>query len=413
MNHIEFVEAGLHNTHIRFFDGKEIKSGIVVDDSFHKVGKTKHTHYTFIPTSNMIKWKEAEKVNDRETMNKLSSVIDIENITWGQVISDARNQSFSEVELVYFIEQLLQKSESFREIQVNPALSNSRYRADLIVERKVRKSWEKLLIEIKSIPTFTEIRIRDVIEQLKTYKKYVDGANLVFLFPGILSEKDNAFINNNGIEVWDINYIAQTFAKEIADTHHPIFQALYTTYTTIKYVASDNNLVIDLKAIPSGKKNNDWSKYEKHIEKVLNYLFESDLSSPLTQNADYFKINRRDFILRNEAESGFWANIRNRYSADFILVEAKNYTKKVTKNEVLQTAHYLKTHGVGLFGIIISRNGGNTGCYLTCREIWAMDKKLIIVLNDDDIINMIMSKSSSNSPHEIIRQKIEEFRLNM
>lgn len=410
MNHIEFAEAGLHNRHIRFIENNEIKSGVVVDNAFLKIGKTKNTHYTFIPTSNMVSWKEAEKINDKETMNKLSLVVDIENITWGEPISDTRSQSFSEVELVHFIAQLLQKSESFRELKIEAALSNSGYRADLIINRKKNKTWEKLLIEVKSIPTFTEIRLRDIIEQLKAYKKYVNDATLVFLFPGILSEKDNAFINNNGIEVWDINYIGQTFAKEIADTPHSLFQALYTT---TKHIASNHKLIIDLKAIPAGNKKNDASKYEKHIEKVLDYLFKSDLSSPLIQNADYFRINRRDFILRNEAETGFWANIRNRYSADFVLVEAKNYTKKVTKKEVLQTSHYLKAHGVGLFGIIVSRNGGNVGCYLTCREIWAMDNKLIIVLNDDDIINMIMSKSTSDTPHEIINQKIEEFRLKM
>ncbi len=94
-------------------------------------------------------------------------------------------------------------------------------------------------------------------------------------------------------------------------------------------------------------------------------------------------------------------------------MDAKNYTKKVTKKEVLQIANYLKVHGAGLFGIIISRNGGNTGCYYTCREVWAMDKKLIIVLTDEDIIKMIIAKAANNDPEEIIRQKIEEFRLSM
>ena len=39
--------------------------------------------------------------------------------------------------------------------------------------------------------------------------------------------------------------------------------------------------------------------------------------------------------------------------------------------------------------------------------------KMIINLNDSDIINMILAKDYSDSPEEIIRQKIENFRLGM
>ncbi|HSZ25792.1 MAG TPA: hypothetical protein VK766_08750 [Cytophagaceae bacterium] len=410
MTHIEFVDAGLHNRHIRFIIGGKILSGVVVDDVFHKTGKTKRTHYTFIPTKNMVEWKEAEKVNNQEKMHSLSSVVDIEEITWGEPIFDTRNQLFREVELVQFISELIRKNENFKNAIVEPVLENSRYRADLIVERKKKNIWEKLLIEVKVIPTFTEIRLREVIEQLKVYGKYAKGYRLVFAFPGILSDKDNADIQSNGIEIWDINYIAQTFAKEITTTPHPLFQALFTK---TKYVAAHDKLIIELKSIRAGNKDADWSKYQKHIEKVLDYLFGSVLSSPITEHSDHFKINRRDFILRNYAETGFWAHLRNRYLADFIVLDAKNYTKKVTKKEVLQIANYLKVHGAGLFGIIISRNGGNTGCYYTCREVWAMDKKLIIVLTDEDIIKMIIAKAANNDPEEIIRQKIEEFRLSM
>jgi hypothetical protein len=162
-----------------------------------------------------------------------------------------------------------------------------------------------------------------------------------------------------------------------------------------------------------GKKENEWSRYQKFVRRILEYLFGSQLSSPITEHSDHFGINRRDFILRNYAEIGFWAHLRTRYFADYIVIDAKNYSKKVTKKEVLQIANYLKEHGAGLFGLILSRNGGDNSCYYTCREIWAMEKKLIIVLDDDDLEKMILSKEATGSPEEIIRQKIEQFRLSM
>ena len=84
---MQFVKSGLHNRHIKFALREIILHGVVVDDLNHTKGKTKRTDYTFIPASNMIRWKHAEKKNDRETMYSLSSVVDIEGITWGKRIS--------------------------------------------------------------------------------------------------------------------------------------------------------------------------------------------------------------------------------------------------------------------------------------------------------------------------------------
>ncbi len=320
------------------------------------------------------------------------------------------NKIFREVEYVQYLNDIILKNNNFRNTEIEVALNETKYRADLITQRKAGNKWEKVLIEVKVIPTFTELRLREIIEQLKLFKKYSKDHKIAFAFPGILTNKDNELLQKDGIEVWDINYISTKFVKEIASTPHPLFQALFTLK---KNVAEHNKLIMDLKSINPGRKDKDWSKYQKHIEKILDYLFGSVLSSPITELSDHFKINRRDFILRNYAETGFWAHIRTRYLADYIVLDAKNYTKKVTKKEILQISNYLKVHGAGLFGIIVTRNGSDNGSYYTCREIWAMDKKLVIVLDDNDIKKMIIAKASTNNPEEIIRQKIEQFTLSM
>jgi hypothetical protein len=122
------------------------------------------------------------------------------------------------------------------------------------------------------------------------------------------------------------------------------------------------------------------------------------------------KINRRDFILPNYSEDDFWAFIRYQYSGDYV-VDAKIYSGKIKKRNVLQISNYLKKHGAGLFGLIICRRGGDNSCVQTLREIWAIDRKLIIVLTDDDIEKVLIEKSSGRNPEIIIRQKIEDFRL--
>jgi len=49
----------------------------------------------------------------------------------------------------------------------------------------------------------------------------------------------------------------------------------------------------------------------------------------------------------------------------------------------------------------------------TLREVWAVDKKMIIILQDNDIEQMLLEKFSNREPENVIRQKIEDFRLSI
>ncbi|MCX0450289.1 hypothetical protein, partial [Aeromonas veronii] len=137
-----------------------------------------------------------------------------------------------------------------------------------------------------------------------------------------------------------------------------------------------------LKSYKPGRK--DCYLYQSLVGDILEHIFSPPLNKPLPELSDKIKANRRDFIMPNYSSEGFWYYIREKYSADYIVVDAKNYSRKVKKNDVLQIANYLKPHGVGKFGLIFSRNGGDaTGCEHTLREQWMVHEKMIIVLDDN------------------------------
>jgi hypothetical protein len=96
------------------------------------------------------------------------------------------------------------------------------------------------------------------------------------------------------------------------------------------------------------------------------------------------------------------------------VVDAKNHSGPISKNEVLQVANYLKPHGAGLFGMIFSRFGGDAdGCMTTLREQWFMYQKLILIFDDKDVRAMLVAKQDGRLPEEVIGKKIEQFRLSM
>lgn len=78
MNQQEFLP--FHNYHISFkiYDRTE-GSGVLIIPTEYNAAKRPTVH-TYIPTSNLIEWKEAEKVKDIGKMNALQGEIDIETI---------------------------------------------------------------------------------------------------------------------------------------------------------------------------------------------------------------------------------------------------------------------------------------------------------------------------------------------
>ena len=142
-------------------------------------------------------------------------------------------------------------------------------------------------------------------------------------------------------------------------------------------------------------------------------LFSPPLLLPLHEKSDASRANRRDFIFPNYCDAGFWSFIRSRYNADYIVVDAKNHTKKIDKKDILQIANYLKPHGTGLFGIIVSRTNASESALYTLKEAWALERKLIIILQDNDIEQMLINKKVGRDPVTTIRQKIEDFRLQL
>jgi hypothetical protein len=137
-----------------------------------------------------------------------------------------------------------------------------------------------------------------------------------------------------------------------------------------------------------------------------------DVISSIKQSRNESAVNRRDFILPNYASAdSFWGFLRTHYRGDFIVVEAKNYAKEVGKTEVLQLANYLTHHGTGLVGILLTRAGLAADARWTCREQWLLHQKLIIGLRDADYHQMLASLRAGNDPSELIRQRIEDFRL--
>jgi hypothetical protein len=318
----------------------------------------------------------------------------------------------TEVEFTAFLAELLQRNPRFTDTRIEGRVSEDPFlTADLTTAERQDGKTRSVLIECKRHAFFTERRLRETIAQIEMYSARVRFDAYVLAFPGRIPGGLKALLDSHHIECWDIDFLKSTFADQISQSGHGYFKSLLMSVAPVDEKPPDITLLDRLRACEPGKK--DWSEYQRVIGQTLERLFCPPLQPPLSESPDSAGINRRDFVLSNYADAGFWRFMRDMYKADYVVVDAKNYKAPVGKSQVLQIANYLKPHGAGLFAIIAGRAGADRAAQLTVREQWMSQKKMIIVLDDKAMEAMLLAASSGGDPTRVIGQLIEEFRLSM
>jgi hypothetical protein len=328
-----------------------------------------------------------------------------------------RQQPLLEVDFNRYLVEFMKQNSKFRNIQPETTLhlDTKHIFVDIVAEELINNEWQKIFIESKTQYAYTLQRSAAVVAQLQSYRsvftKEFNQIKLIFAFPGSLTKDVQQSFEDAGIEVWDLEYLARRFNSAIPEIENPVLKLMLWAASKKFKTTPEQELIKQLRLCLPGR--NDWAKYQKLVGSILEKLFCPPLSKPISELSDSSKVNRRDLIFPNYNDSDFWGYLRSRYTADYIVVDAKNSKDKVKKKEALQIANYLKSYGAGLFGVIVCRNGADLGCIHTLREMWLIQQKLIIILTDNDLEQMLLAQQSKAKPEIIIQQKIEDFRLSL
>jgi Restriction endonuclease len=232
---------------------------------------------------------------------------------------------------------------------------------------------------------------------------------LVLVTSGSLTQAAQRRAQSHGLEVWDSATLANLATPEVMECY-------FGEGTQPTEAPQQNNRKSDLflQALgntPPGREF--WSAYQRLGSEIFEYLFCPPLEPPRYNVPDSDMRNVRDMICENSTMTGFWALMRAIYAAQYIVVDAKNYSDPIEKQPVLDIAHYLKSYGCGLFGILLTRKGSNEAADHAIREQWIGAQKMIVVLSDSDVEEMLLIKSTGGRPEELIRKKIADFRMSL
>ncbi|BCY08732.1 hypothetical protein [Actinoplanes sp. L3-i22] len=313
-----------------------------------------------------------------------------------------------------FIRDLLKASSAISGLEAERDGNES---ADIGVDFVAWYEGRPLLVEAQFQTPQTTSRLLAVIEKLKQASVAYQQARqldrpprLVIAFPGVLSEQRRAVVQGADVQIWD-GIELQRMAR-LYNVFAPMFLAIPEGEEPPIRRRPADELLARLTGIRRGKR--DWQAFEQFIEDLLNLLFVPPLNPVVTQSSTENGVNRRDFILPNYAPAdSFWGFARIHYRGDFIVADAKNYRAQIGKAEVLQIANYLSHHGTGLVGLLLTRTGMASSARWTSREQWLLYNKLIVGLSDDDYRQMLLTHRAGGDPADLVRQRIEDFRLGM
>lgn len=153
-----------------------------------------------------------------------------------------------------------------------------------------------------------------------------------------------------------------------------------------------------------------WKEYQLICKEIFTYLFVPPLDEPLEESKTKSGLQRRDLIfpIPYNAE-GFWSMVRLKYGATAIIVDCKNYNKPIGKNEVLKVSQYLSKKKLGNFAIILTRESPSQSALKEITRLWNDEEKMIVCLNDEEIITMLKMKENEDEPEKLLERKILQF----
>ncbi len=279
--------------------------------------------------------------------------------------------------------------------------SNRQY--DLYCEN----SREKIIFEIFHTQKSNLENLSKRIEELKLVPK---GTRIHFVFTAFPGDSVKTLLAKNGIILNTLFQLTdqQFYLKNSKILHwyiRDILPDIEMTKGSTSIEFEGNQLIKRLNNCAKGKLS--WSEYESVGIDIFKFLFASNFHSYMAeeQTENELKNHRRDLVVNNNFKdpSSFWAQMKSDFNSRVIIVEFKNYSKKLNSSTLFSTTKYAKK-GVGNFAIVFSRKGLDPTALKEQKELYDNDK-LLIDFNDDELTEMIREKIIGKSPLDRMESK--------
>lgn len=279
---------------------------------------------------------------------------------------------------------------------------------DILAEPVVRTIAQKSVVfEVKKVAVASIDLVVSQVGRRDVIREHVPEVVYILVTTGGITKRAREVAVRHGMTLWDANDLISRITPDISAKWFGV--TFHHTEHEQREPTKAQALMLALGSIAGGKAQA--IEYQKWVRDVMEHLFVPPLGPVQYENTDMARRNRRDLILENWAADGFWAQMRTLYSAEQVVVDAKNSAQPLSKRPIIEIAHYLKSYGCGLFGVLCCRKGPGEGAIHAIREQWIASKKLLIILSDDIMLEMLALKAAGAPPEELLRREIGRFRM--
>jgi hypothetical protein len=161
-------------------------------------------------------------------------------------------------------------------------------------------------------------------------------------------------------------------------------------------------------SLPSGKEENADKKYEDTLFQLMASLLYPHLDFADSQSRTDSGVLIRDLIFYNNRSYDFLRDIWDTYECRQVVMELKNVAE-IDRTHINQLNRYMN-EPFGRFGVIITRNRPPKRILQNTVDLWAGQRRCIIILTDEDVAMMCgLFESKQRLPIDVLKKNYIEF----
>ncbi len=260
--------------------------------------------------------------------------------------------------------------------------------------------------------------LRNAAVQIVHYKQ-AHSTKALLIVTTTLDESDLRLVRNIGVdEVWDISEISRRanidsgLGAELERFFHDA-ELQYPSLPADEGLEPDvgaqsgidqngERLVERLQSTTAG--NVDARRFEDSCCECIQYLFGEQFGQLNPQNRVEQGFQYMDLIARlSPRDTGaFWVSLAQDFRCRYVVFEFKNYSDKISQNQVYTTEKYLYPNALRSVAIIIARNGCDSGATRAVQGALRESGKVILVLSLGDLIKLLRAKDRGLEPSDLL-----------
>ncbi len=313
--------------------------------------------------------------------------------------------------------------------EVSPVSSPYDFGCDFVAETERGR----LYVECKAfrdrhVPQDMLLRGAELLSQQCGWHKEKDGRaahGLLAVLGHVSAAQKSAAKDRFNVAVWDISNLLYYAAKDASLSKGLMELAPFPvtgiepTPASVWDISAEDRAAPPERTVPEGEKlierlvacksgARHFSQYEEICADAIGYLFRTEFLKIKTQHTTKDKLFRMDMICSLKGTSEFWKLLIRHYNSRFVVFEFKNFSQKVDQNFIYTTEKYLFGAALRSVAVILSRKGFSAHAADAADGCLKESGKLILGLNDDDLIAMLRKKDAGEEPADYLLDVLEE-----